>query len=391
MKKDSTGQKKQNKPATRQATRATGKTRVGKNKLTHLTIGMDLGDKTSRYCVIDEQGEVLFERSTATTKKGMTQVFGALGRSRVAMEVGTHSPWVSRLLSSLGHEVIVANARQVHLISQSSRKSDRVDAQTLARLARVDPQLLRPIQHRSEKAQGHLLVIRVRAALVEARARLINSARGLAKACGERLPGCDADQMGTSKLSGLPAGVESALRPLLEEVETLTQKIKESNRQIEQIAREHYPQSARLRQISGVGELIALTYILTVEDPRRFQRSRDVGCYVGLRPRRGDSGQKQPQLRITKEGDPYLRQMLVQGAHYVLGHRGPDTDLRRWGLKLAARGGKNAKKRAVVAVARKLAVLLHRLWLSGEKYEPLRQSQARQGAGQGKKAQVLAA
>lgn len=398
MKKDSTGQKKQQqqkqpnqKRATRPVKGAARKTRVGKNKPTHLTIGMDLGDKTSRYCVLDEQGEVLFERSTATTKKGMAQAFGALGRCRLAIEVGTHSPWVSRLLSSFGHEVIVANARQVQLISQSSRKSDRVDAQTLARLARVDPQLLRPIQHRSEKAQGHLLVIRVRAVLVEARTRLINSARGLAKASGERLPGCDADQMGTDKLDGLPAGIAVALRPLLEQVETLTQKIKESDRQIEQIAREHYPQSARLRQIRGVGELIALTYMLTVEDPGRFRRSRDVGCYVGLRPRRGESGQQQPQLRITKEGDRYLRQLLVQGAQYILGRRGPDTDLRRWGLKLAARGGKNAKKRAVVGVARKLAVLLHRLWVSGETYDPLRQSRARQEAGQGNRTQLAAA
>jgi len=127
-----------------------------------------------------------------------------------------------------------------------------------------------------------------------------------------------------------------------------------------------------------VGNLIALTFVLTVEDRQRFQKSRDVGCYVGLRPRRSDSGESQPQLGITKEGDNYLRKMLVQGAHYILGWRGPDTDLRRWGMKLAARGGKNAKKRAVVAVARKLAVLLHALWVSGEVYEPLRNSNAKQ-------------
>jgi len=116
------------------------------------------------------------------------------------------------------------------------------------------------------------------------------------------------------------------------------------------------------------------SYVLTLDDPKRFRRSRDVGGFLGLRPKQRDSGQSQPQLRITKEGDPYLRKLLVQGAHYILGWRGPDTDLRRWGLKLAARGGKNAKKRAVVAVARKLAVLLHRIWVSGENYEPLRHS-----------------
>src|SRR6202166_3520141 len=187
-----------------------------------LTIGMDLGDKSSRYCVLDVQGEIVQEGSLGTTKKALGQKFGSLRRSRMAVEVGTHSPWVSRLLAKLGHEVIVANARQVKLISKSSRKDDRLDAQTLARLARVDPQLLRPIQHRSEEAQGHLMVIRVRAALVEARTALVNTARGLTKAIGERLPSCDADQMGVERMESLPAEVRETLRPLVEEVESLT-------------------------------------------------------------------------------------------------------------------------------------------------------------------------
>ncbi len=336
------------------------------------TIGMDLGDKTSRYCVLDEQGEVIQEGSVATTKKGMLQVFGARKRCRIAMEVGTHSPWVSRLLSGLGHEVIVANARQVKLISQSSRKDDKLDARTLARLARIDPELLRPIRHRGEKAQHDLLAIRVRAALVEARTSLVNAARGFSKAAGERLPQCDADNLGTEKMEGLPEGLRERLKPLLEMVEALTEQIKESDGNIEQIARKDYPETELLRQVSGVGPLIALTFVLTVEDPARFAQSRDVGCYVGLRPKRSESGESQPQLRITKEGDRYLRKLLVQGAHYILGHRGPDTDLKRWGVKLSARGGKNAKKRAIVAVARKLGILLHRLWVCGEVYEPLR-------------------
>ena len=294
----------------------------------------------------------------------------------MAIEVGTHSPWVSRLLKSFGHEVIVANARQVQLISDSSRKNDRMDAQMLARLARVDPQLLRPVQHRSERAQEHLMVIRVRAALVEARTMLVNAARGLTKATGERLPSCDADQMGVERMESLPAGLQNSLRPLLEEVESLTEKIQALDQQIEQIARTEYPETDLLRQVSGVGPLIALTFVLTVEDRERFQKSRDVGCYVGLRPKQSDSGESEPQLRITKEGDLYLRKLLVQGAHCIMGRRGPDTDLKRWGLKLCARGGKNAKKRAVVAVARKLAILLHRLWVTGEVYEPLRNSQA---------------
>lgn len=346
------------------------------------TIGMDLGDKTSRYCVLDGDGKVVTEGSVATTKKGLTQRFATLARSRIAIEVGTHSPWVSRLLKSFGHEVIVANARQVKLISASSRKDDWLDAETLARLGRVDPQLLRPIQHRSEKAQQHLLQIRVRATLVEMRTSLVNAARGFTKAAGERLPACDSDAMGVARMADLPAELQETLKPLLEQVESLTATIKRCEAKIEQIARNQYPETSLLRQVSGVGNLIALTFVLTVEDRQRFQKSRDVGCYVGLRPRRSESGQSQPQLRISKEGDNYLRKMLVQGAHCILSHGGPDTDLKRWGLKLAERGGKNAKKRAIVAVARKLAVLLHALWVSGEVYEPLRNSSAKQRSKQ---------
>jgi len=312
----------------------------------------------------------------------MAQKFAGMRRGRVAMEVGTHSPWLSRWLTSLGFETIVANARQVQLISASSRKNDRMDAHLLARLARVDPQLLRPIRHRSEQAQADLMTIRIRAALVEARTSLVNAARGFAKAQGDRLPACDADAMGVEKMEALPAGMRERLRPLLEQVESLTEKIKTLETKIEQIARTEYPETALLRQVSGVGTLIALTFVLTVEDRDRFQKSRDVGCYVGLRPRQSESGQSQPQLRITKEGDRYLRTLLVQGAHLILNRRGPDTDLKRWGLMLAERGGKNAKKRAIVAVARKLAVLLHRLWVTGEVYEPLRNSQAGQASKQ---------
>lgn len=159
-------------------------------------------------------------------------------------------------------------------------------------MARVDPRLLRPIQHRSERAQTHLTVIRVRAALVEARTGLVNAARGLSKAAGERLPSCDTDQMGVERMEGLPAELQEGLRPLLEEVESLTESIQALNKKIEQIARDQYPETELLRQLSGVGPLIALTFVLTIEDRERFQKSRDVGCYVGLRPKQSQSGKR---------------------------------------------------------------------------------------------------
>jgi transposase len=255
-----------------------------------------------------------------------------------------------------------------------------MDARTLARLARVDADLLKPIRHRGEKAQMDLMKIRIREGVLEGRTKLVNMARGLAKSVGERLPACDADTLGVEQLDGLPEALKKQMRSLLELIESLTEKIKEMDKELEQIAAADYPETGMLRQVKGVGLLIALTFVLTIEDASRFARSREVGCYVGLRPKRSESGESSPQLPITKEGDRYLRKMLVQGAHYILSHKGPDSDLKRWGLKLCERGGKNAKKRAIVAVARKLGILLHALWVSGEVYEPLRNSRAAEAA-----------
>jgi transposase len=342
-----------------------------------LTIGFDLGDRSSWYCVLDEAGSVLLEQRVSTTPKAMKEVFGGMPRSRIALETGMHSPWVSRLLSELGHEVIVAHARNVRLIGESRKKDDRMDAQTLARLARVDPQLLSPVKHRSAKAQADLTVIRARAGLVRARTALVNTVRGLAKSYGERLRGCNVRNMNPEKAEGLSPELQRALEPLLAGIESLSERIRECNEGIEKLVQESYPQVAMLKQVKGVGTLIALTFLLTLEDAHRFRKSRDVGCYLGLQPGRRNSGQSEPQMHISKEGDPYLRTLLVQGAHHILGPFGADSDLRRWGLKLAERGGKNGKKRAVIATARKLAVLLHHLWVSGEVYEPLHHSNQR--------------
>jgi transposase len=339
-----------------------------------LTVGLDLGDRSSWYCELDESGAVLLEEKVSTTAKALSEVFGGMRRSRVALETGMHSPWVSRLLSGLGHEVIVAHARNVRLIGESRKKDDRVDAQTLARLARIDPELLSPVKHRSAKAQADLTLIRARAGLVRARTALVNTGRGLAKSYGERLRGCNVRNMNPEKAGKLSPELRAALEPLLMASEALSEQIAEYNHRIEQLAEQSYPQVKLLKQVKGVGTLIGLTFLLTLEDPHRFQKSRDVGCYLGLQPGRRNSGQSEPQMHISKEGDPYLRTLLVQGAQHILGPFGVDCDLRRWGLKLAERGGKSGKKRAIIATARKLAVLLHHLWVSGEVYEPLHNS-----------------
>lgn len=338
------------------------------------TIGLDLGDRSSSYCVLDEHAQVLKQGTIATTQKGLNQVFGALPRAVVAIEAGTHSPWVSRHLKKLGHDVIVANPRRVRLIAQSRNKHDRLDAETLARLAHADPQLLYPIRHRSETAQADLTMIRVRAGLVESRTALINTARGLTKSFGERLPKCDAAYLNAEFAKPLPDALRQALEPLLEQIAELTKRIKSYDAEIEKIAAERYPEVELLTRVQGVGTLIALTFILTIDDATRFGHSREVGSFLGLRPGRRESGKMRRELGITKEGDVYLRKLLVQSAHVILGRRGGDSDLRRWGLKLASRGVKNAKKRARVAVARKLGVLLHYLWVNGVIYEPLHNS-----------------
>jgi transposase len=341
-------------------------------KCEQLTIGLDLGDKWSYYCVLDASGDVLLEEKVSTTPKAMREVFGAMSRCRIALETGTHSPWVSRLLSELGHEAIVAHARSVRLIGESKRKDDRLDAFTLARLVRIDPQLLCPVKHRSAEAQADLIVIRARAALVRNRTTLVNAARGLTKSYGEKLGRGNARSMKPKAAQDLSPELKNALGPLMREIQSVSERIRDYDELLESMAQNKYPEAERLKQIKGVGTLIALTYILTLEDPHRFRKSRDAACYVGLQPGRRNSGQSEPQMHISKEGDPYLRALLVQAAHHILGPWGVDSDLRRWGMKLAEHGGKRGKKRAIIAVARKLAVLLHRLWVSGDVYVPLR-------------------
>src|ERR1700721_591742 len=289
-----------------------------------VTIGLDLGDRSSWYCLLDEVGEVLLEQKLGTTPKAMKEVFGGMPRCRIALETGMHSPWVSRLLSDLGYEVIVAHARNVRLIGESRKKDDRIDAQTLARLARIDPQLLSPVKHRSAQAQADLMTIRARAGLVRARTALVNTARGLAKRYGERLRGGNGRNMSPEKAERLSPELQAAMEPLLNAIESLSERIVEYNERIEKLAQQSYPQVALLKQIKGVGTLIALTFLLTLEDRHRFLKSRDVGCYLGLQPGRRNSGRSEPQLHISKEGDPYLRTLLVQGAHHILGPFGVD-------------------------------------------------------------------
>ena len=338
--------------------------------LDRLTVGVDLGDQWSHFCILGLQGETLSEGQVQTREAEVAEFFQALPPARVVMEVGTHSPWMQEVVAGEGHEVLVANPRLMEGSKRRKRKNDRIDAKKLARLGRVDPPSLHPIRHRSREVRQDLVVLRAREALVAARTELINATRGLVKSMGTRLPKCSSPSFEHKVKDAIPEKIREALLPLVQLAGALSACIQSYDQKIEELG-EKYGHTKLLRQVKGVGPITSLAYVLTLENPEHFAKSREVGPYLGLVPKQEDSGESQPQLGISKTGDTMLRKLLVGSAHYILGPFGPDTDLRRYGLRLCERGGKNAKKRAAVAVARKLAVLLHRLWVSGEVYEPL--------------------
>lgn len=343
-----------------------------------ITIGIDLGDKKHTFCVLNSRGEAIDESACANTREALQKLSTSHPKARIILEVGMQSPWISRYLQSLGHEVIVANARKVRAIYQNERKSDAVDARMLARIGRMDPSLLHPISHRSEQHQRHLLQIKLRDTLVRQRVNITTSVRFILKSLGLRLlsPSTSAfAKYARTHLEEKEAGVLPIIEPTLQVLDTINAQIRALDRQIETLCEESYPKTQRLRQIPGVGPITSLAYVLIIGDAERFKNSRDVGPYLGLVPKRDQSGALDKQLAISKTGDAYLRTLLVGAAHYILGPFGPPSDLREHGLHLAARGGRGAKNKAVVAVARKLAVLMHALWRSERDYQPVRARQ----------------
>ncbi|MDH5281322.1 MAG: IS110 family transposase [Thermoleophilia bacterium] len=334
------------------------------------TIGLDLSDRVSHYHVMRGDGTSLATGKVATERRDLTKLFAGWKGCRLVIEAGGHSPWISRLGMACELEVVVANPRRVALISKNDKKSDRSDAETLARLGKSNVELLAPITHRSKEAQEHLSVQRSRNAAVSARTMLINHVRGVLKSHGYRGPSCGAERFATLAIKELPAALEPALEPILRVIQRIDTEIKAFDKKLEHLGREHYPVTQLLQGIPGVGPIVSLSFVLTLDDPTRF-KGRDVGAYLGLVPRQRSSGVSDPQLHITKAGDHEMRRLLVIAANYILGRFGPDCDLRRYGLRIAGNGGdKKAKKRARVAVARKLGVLLHHLWKTGEVYDP---------------------
>jgi transposase len=333
-------------------------------------LGVDLGDRQTHVCVL-EDGHPKRRFKVETTAEAIARDFHPYVGAKVVMEAGAHSPWIRRQLAAAGFAVVVANPSRLALITRDVRKSDRNDAYTLAKMGKADVDLLRPIRHRSEDVQVHLDLLHSRDLLVRQRTQQINHVRGLVKAHGGRVPRCDAEQFAERGLEGVPPALLPVVKLSLEVVRHLNEGIAACDARVNELLKK-YSATEQLRQVQGVGPLTSLAFVLVLEDPWRFSRSRKVGAYLGLTPKRSQSGEHDPQLRITKAGNGFLRRLLVQSAHYILGPFGDDTALRRVGEAIARRGGATARRKAVTAVARRLAVLLHRLWITGEEYEALR-------------------
>ena len=342
-------------------------------KTLNTVIGIDLGDIQHAVCVTDKHGKILKEFDLPNRRDSLMELAAEYPSALIALEVGTHSPWISRLLDDCGSEVLVGNARKLRAIYTNDRKCDRFDAQMLAKLARLDPELMHPIRHNSEEAQRDQLAIKLRDTLVRQRVNIMASVRCTLKSLGIRFRSSSSPCFPQYAREALKQQSELlvTIKPSLEVIDLLTKQIRHYDKAIARRAREHYPPTQILQQIGGVGPITSLSFVLHIEDPDRFPDPREVGAYLGMVPRRDQSGKSDKQLGISKTGNRYLRTLLVQSAQYILGHFGPDCDLRRHGLKLAARGGKAAKKRAVIAVARKLAVLMLTLWQRQSDYEPL--------------------
>jgi len=329
-------------------------------------IGMDLGMKQSDICELDDAGKVVTQATIPTTRAAIKRWFGRRKSAEVCLEAGGSSPWVDRLLRELGHDVIVVNPRRVKLIAESTLKTDKIDAEILARVLRGDRTLLRPVQHRGEETQRMRAQLRAREVLVKSRTACINSVRGILRSFGYKLPTGSTEKFAERfDVAALPDELKMIVAPLAETVRSLSAQIKSFDEWVEEAA-SRYPEVAPFKKIDGVGTLSALAYVLCIEDPARFPESRRVGAYIGLRPRLRQSCGDPRMGRINKEGDGGVRRLLVQCAQGVLRSRAP-SELREFGLRLKEKKGRNV---AVVAVARKLAVLMHRLWTTGEEYDP---------------------
>lgn len=347
---------------------------------TNYVIGMDLSDRSAEFCGAERSTGSRWKRGKVQlTPRGLKKAFGGLAPSWFVIEIGTHARWVKSELEGMGHEVTVSDARKLRFIYSGHRKSDRLDAEALLDVALLRKNLLHPIELRGDDVHRDLIPLRLRDALVRARTLQINAVRGTLKAIGLGVVCQDTQAFVRKAREQLPLEALELVEPMLDSIERASEGIASYDGRLKELSETKYRETRVLRQIHGVGPVTALAFVLTLGAPERFHKSRDVGAYLGLVPGLRQSGLMATAQGISKAGNPLLRRLLVQCAHTVLRRDAPDTDLKRHGQAIASRNGKadkGAKRRAVVAVARKLSVLLFALWRTGEVYEPLRNAQA---------------
>jgi len=327
-------------------------------------IGIDLHLKQSFICILNEKGEKVEELILPSKKKLLETYFSDIETSTICIEAGSHSPWVDRLLTELGHIVYVGQPRKIRLIAESTLKNDRLDAEVLARLVRADPKLISPIQHRSEETQILRSTLRVRSVILQSRSRAINCVRGLLRTFGISFPvGYPEAFPRRVREKELPDSLKEMVAPLLETIEYLSQKVAILDKKIENTVVTD-PITKSFQEIPGIGPIIAFAFVTCIDNPDRFGKSRSVGAFLGLRPRLRESGGKTQLGRISKEGDVGLRSLLVQGAQAML-RSNKSCALKSWAENLIPRIG---KRKATVALARKLAVVMHRMWVTNQPY-----------------------
>jgi len=332
-------------------------------------LALDLGDRVTTLA--RREDDKIIHEDLETCPEVLHARFVEEPPAQVVFEAGSQSHWISWMLEDLGHEPLVVHPRRLKMITDSSRKTDRADATWLLLLGESDLQILEPISVRSRDQQADLVRLRTRQTLVRMRVNAIHAVRGHAKLFGCALASGSPDAFPKRARAGLCRELRIACAPLLVHIESLTRSIRRIDAELDAVA-ERRPETQCMLQVPSIGVITALTFVLTLQDVDRFPNNRQVGAAVGLVPRKRASGMRNPELRITKTGDTELRRLLVLAAHRMMRTTAPDSDIKRFGLRLAERGGKNAKKRAAVAVARKISVLLAALWRSGEVYEPLR-------------------
>lgn len=333
-------------------------------------IGIDIGDKVNFICILNESGDILDKFEIDNNKEEMIEYFESIEKASIVIEAGSHSPWISRLLISIGHDVFTCNPRHLAAVSQNLQKSDQTDCEILARLLLTGKHLLKQVHHAKEDAMRDFLLIKSRRALVKSRTILINNSRGVVKSFGERIsPRLTADAFHKHAGETLKEDTLEKIEDLIEVIGKTTEQILKYEKSIKDLIKKKYPVAELLQSINGVGPLTSLAFILTIDDPNRFEKSRNVPVYLGLVPRRDQSGDKDKQLPITKAGSKLMRSLLLNCANYILSEKGEDNQIKRFGLKISGNGKSKARKnKAKVAVARKLCVIMHQIWITNKPF-----------------------